>query len=121
MYTCTESPWRNVVNDQKLRNNLYELIQVISNYCYQNSDSVIFLNIRLVVLQSASMAFEEVNEDAVYTCVGHPLRKDIHNIVHWMLNDRFNAAINSILYTVANMGTLNWYQYFDHYVNVLDS
>ena len=42
--------------------------------------------------QSSSMAFDEVNEDAVYTCVGHPLRSDIRNIVHWMLNDNFQTA-----------------------------
>ena len=40
------------------------------------------------------MAFDEVTEDAVYTCVGHPLRKDIHNIVHWMLNEDFTSAFN---------------------------
>lgn len=44
------------------------------------------------------MAFDEVNEDNVYTCVGHPLRKDIENIVKWMLNDDFTTAYNSILH-----------------------
>lgn len=41
----------------------------------------------LNVLQSTWMAFKIVNEDTVYTCVGHPLKKDIDNIVHWLLND----------------------------------
>lgn len=51
----------------------------------------------LNVLQSSSMAFDTVNEDNVYTCVGHPLRRDISNIVNWMLNEDFTKAYNSIL------------------------
>ena len=43
------------------------------------------------------MAYEEVDEDNVYTCVGHPLRRDIENIVKWMLNEDFVNAYNSIL------------------------
>jgi len=43
------------------------------------------------------MAYNEVNEDNVYLCVGHPLRKDIENIVKWLLNDTFSTAFNSIL------------------------
>ena len=50
-----------------------------------------------VVFQSTFMAYDAVDEDAVYTCVGHPLRKDIENIVYWVLNDGFTAAYNSIL------------------------
>ncbi|XP_046557469.1 replication factor C subunit 5-like, partial [Haliotis rubra] len=50
----------------------------------------------LNILQSASMAYEEVNEDNVYTCVGHPLRRDIENIVNWVLNENFTAAYNNI-------------------------
>ena len=42
------------------------------------------------------MAFDEVTEDNVYTCVGHPLRKDIQNIVNWMLNENFTVAYNNI-------------------------
>lgn len=41
----------------------------------------------LNVLQSTWMAFKHVSEDNVYTCVGHPLKKDIENIVYWLLND----------------------------------
>jgi len=43
------------------------------------------------------MAYSEVNEDNVYLCVGHPLRKDIENILNWMLNESFTTAFNSIL------------------------
>lgn len=51
----------------------------------------------LNVLQSSSMAYSEVNEDNVYLCVGHPLRKDIENILNWMLNDSFTTAFNNIM------------------------
>lgn len=40
----------------------------------------------LNVLQSTWMAFKNVTEDTVYTCVGHPLKSDIKNIVHKLLN-----------------------------------
>ena len=51
----------------------------------------------LLFFQSASMAFDKVTEDNVYICVGHPLRKDIDNIIRWLLNTNFNEAYNSIL------------------------
>uniref|UniRef100_A0A336KMU1 Activator 1 subunit 5 n=1 Tax=Culicoides sonorensis TaxID=179676 RepID=A0A336KMU1_CULSO len=38
------------------------------------------------VLQSTWMSFKNVTEETVYTCVGHPLPKDIENIVNWLLN-----------------------------------
>jgi replication factor C subunit 3/5 len=41
----------------------------------------------LNVLQSTWMAFKDVTEDNVYTCVGHPLKKDVENIIYWLLND----------------------------------
>lgn len=41
----------------------------------------------LNVLQSTWMAFKDVTEENVYTCVGHPQKKDIENIVYWLLND----------------------------------
>jgi len=44
------------------------------------------------------MAYDEVTEDNVYLCVGHPPRRDIENIVKWMLNDHFSDAYGSILY-----------------------
>jgi len=48
------------------------------------------------ILQSCSMAFPIVNEDNVYTCVGHPLKVDITNIVNWALNEEFKVAYNKI-------------------------
>lgn len=43
------------------------------------------------------MAYDIVNEENVYLCVGHPLRTDIANVVNWMLNDTFHQAYQSIL------------------------
>ncbi|XP_070573347.1 replication factor C subunit 5-like isoform X2 [Ptychodera flava] len=51
----------------------------------------------LNILQSTSMAYDVVSEDNVYTCVGHPLKSDIANIVGWMLNDNFSTAYNNII------------------------
>ena len=51
----------------------------------------------LNVLQSTHMAHGRVTEDSVYTCVGHPLKSDITNIVKWLLNDDFTTAFRSIL------------------------
>ncbi|XP_063613930.1 replication factor C subunit 5-like, partial [Penaeus indicus] len=57
----------------------------------------------LNILQSTAMAYKEVSEDNVYTCVGHPLRSDITNIINWMLNEDFQLAYKSILFTVNPM------------------
>lgn len=43
----------------------------------------------LNILQSTSMAYTTVNQDAVYTCTGHPLATDIADMVKWLLNDTF--------------------------------
>ncbi|XP_070206078.1 replication factor C subunit 5-like isoform X2 [Littorina saxatilis] len=51
----------------------------------------------LNILQSTSMAYDLVDEDSVYNCVGHPLRQDIENIVNWLLNESFCKAYNNIL------------------------
>ena len=52
----------------------------------------------LNVLQSCAMAYDGVvNEDNVYTCVGHPLKTDIRDIVTWMLNEPFSVAYNNIM------------------------
>ncbi|XP_052074255.1 replication factor C subunit 5-like isoform X1 [Mytilus californianus] len=50
----------------------------------------------LNIMQSTHMAYEEVNENNVYTCVGHPLRRDIENIVNWVLNENFTTAYRNI-------------------------
>nr|CAH7766946.1 unnamed protein product [Callosobruchus chinensis] len=50
----------------------------------------------LNVLQSTWLAYKNVTEDNVYTCVGHPLRKDIENIFKWLLNSDFKTTYNNI-------------------------
>lgn len=51
----------------------------------------------LNVLQSTSMAFDTVNEDNVYTCVGHPLRKDIERILETLMStESFEKAFDEI-------------------------
>lgn len=52
----------------------------------------------LNVLQSTWMAYKNVTEDNVYTCVGHPLKSDITSIVNWMLNvESFKEIYESML------------------------
>ncbi|KAG6452826.1 replication factor C subunit 5 [Manduca sexta] len=41
----------------------------------------------LNTLQSTWLAYRHVTEDNVYTCVGHPLRSDINNILNMLLNE----------------------------------
>ncbi|XP_047504140.1 replication factor C subunit 5 [Pieris napi] len=41
----------------------------------------------LNTLQSTWLAYRDVTEDNVYTCVGHPLRSDINSILNWLLNE----------------------------------
>ncbi|XP_026477035.1 replication factor C subunit 5-like [Ctenocephalides felis] len=51
----------------------------------------------LNILQSTSMAFDVVNEENVYTCVGHPIPNDISHIVRWLLNEKhFKETYNNI-------------------------
>ncbi|KAK4873627.1 hypothetical protein RN001_012987 [Aquatica leii] len=50
----------------------------------------------LNVLQSTWLAFKNVTEDNVYTCVGHPLKSDIENIIKWLLNETFKTTYNNI-------------------------
>ncbi|CAB3382038.1 Hypothetical predicted protein [Cloeon dipterum] len=58
----------------------------------------------LNILQSTSMAYPEVNEDSVYSCVGQPLRSDIANIIKWLLNEQFRVAYYNIQELKINKG-----------------
>lgn len=49
----------------------------------------------LNVLQSTWLAYKEVTEETVYTCVGHPLKSDIENIIKWLLNEEFETVYKS--------------------------
>jgi len=62
----------------------------------------------LNILQSTSMAYKEVTGDNVYTCVGHPLKNDISNIVKWLLNEDFSSAYKSILHCISSPVILFW-------------
>ena len=48
-------------------------------------------------LQSTWLAYGNVNEENVYSCVGHPLPVDIKNIINWLLNETYEFAYSSIL------------------------
>ncbi|KAG8037349.1 hypothetical protein G9C98_005559 [Cotesia typhae] len=50
----------------------------------------------LNVLQSTWLAFGDVTETNVYSCVGHPLPIDIKNIVNWLLNEQYFSAYSKI-------------------------
>ena len=68
------------------------------------------------------MAYDIVDENNVYTCVGHPLKKDIRDIVTWMLNNPFSVAYNNIM----NVKTLKGLSLQDivtevhHFIHQLD-
>ena len=57
----------------------------------------------LNILQSTSMAHDEVSEKTVYLCTGQPLPSDIAQIVEWMLNLDFSTAYNSECVVVYNI------------------
>lgn len=48
----------------------------------------------LNMLQSAATAFPQVTEESVYTCVGHPLKSDIIDIITKLLNESFTVTFN---------------------------
>ncbi|CAG9786793.1 unnamed protein product [Diatraea saccharalis] len=51
----------------------------------------------LNTLQSTWLAYRDVTEDHVYTCVGHPLRADINAIINWLLNENdFSTCFQNI-------------------------
>ncbi|CAN7987194.1 unnamed protein product, partial [Ixodes hexagonus] len=58
----------------------------------------------LNILQSTSMAFEEVTENNVYQCVGHPLKSDISNMVTTLLNEDFAFSYDQINKLKVNKG-----------------
>ena len=74
------------------------------------------------ILQSCSMAFDIVNEDNVYTCVGHPLKIDITNIVNWALNEDFSVAYTNIqdLKAVKGLSLVDILTEIHTYVHKLD-
>lgn len=51
----------------------------------------------LHVLQATSLSSDIIDEESVYTCVGHPLPNDIANVYHWLLNDDLPEAYKKIM------------------------
>ncbi len=41
------------------------------------------------------MASDEVSEEAVYTCTGNPMPRDVQQIVEWIMNQSFAEAFAS--------------------------
>ncbi|GAX72584.1 hypothetical protein CEUSTIGMA_g40.t1 [Chlamydomonas eustigma] len=58
----------------------------------------------LNILQSCHMAFEKVDADAVYLCTGHPMPRDIEEVVRLLFNASFNDAFEGILELQVNKG-----------------
>uniref|UniRef100_A0AC34QJI0 AAA+ ATPase domain-containing protein n=1 Tax=Panagrolaimus sp. JU765 TaxID=591449 RepID=A0AC34QJI0_9BILA len=50
----------------------------------------------LNILQSTALAFEVVNEDAVYACVGQPQPQEIKKILRLMLDSTFETAYEGL-------------------------
>lgn len=50
----------------------------------------------LNILQSTSLAFDVVNEDAVYACVGQPQPQEIRKILRLMLDGTFESAYEGL-------------------------
>lgn len=50
----------------------------------------------LNILQSTALAFDEVDENAVYACVGQPQPKDIKNILRTVLDQSFEKAFEAL-------------------------
>ncbi len=46
-------------------------------------------------VQATSMASDEISEEAVYTCTGNPLPRDVQQIVEWIMNQNFAEAFAS--------------------------
>lgn len=51
----------------------------------------------LNILQCTHVGFSHVNEENVYLCTGNPLRKDIQQMIDWMLNEDFTTAYKNIM------------------------
>merc|ERR1719373_295317 len=47
-------------------------------------------------MQSAHMAYPEVNIESVHLCTGAPLPKDLEQVCNWLLNSSFKEAYDNI-------------------------
>lgn len=62
----------------------------------------------LNILQSTWLAFKNVTEENVFTCVGHPLKSDIEIIVKWLLNEDIKTCYKNILELKMIKGLALW-------------
>lgn len=58
----------------------------------------------LNILQSTSLAFDPITEEAIHLCVGHPLKRDISNMAKTLLNEDFQTAFTHIKTLKNNKG-----------------
>lgn len=52
----------------------------------------------LNIMQSTHLAFNKVNEENVYNCVGHPSKNDMLSVINWLLNDDFTTIYNRLIH-----------------------
>lgn len=73
-------------------------------------------------MQSCALAFDKVDENNVYTCVGHPLKSDIRDIVTWMLNEPFSTAYKNTLElkTLKGLSLQDIVSEVHHFIHQLD-
>ena len=74
-----------------------EIMQPFRHFFHTFNCCCFFLLKVLNILQSCALAFDKVDENNVYTCVGHPLKGDIRDIITWMLNEPFSVAYQNTL------------------------
>ncbi|GFR43970.1 hypothetical protein Agub_g5114, partial [Astrephomene gubernaculifera] len=58
----------------------------------------------LNILQSCHMAFDQVDQHAVYACTGHPLPADISSVLAWLLNDRVADVFQKVIQLQVDKG-----------------
>ncbi|RNA30478.1 replication factor C subunit 5 [Brachionus plicatilis] len=52
----------------------------------------------LNIMQSTHLAFNKVNEENVYNCVGHPSKNDMLRVINSLLNDDFTTIYNKLIH-----------------------
>lgn len=52
----------------------------------------------LNIMQSTHLAFNKVDEENVYACVGHPSKNDMLSVINWLLNDDFTTIYNRLIH-----------------------
>lgn len=58
----------------------------------------------LNIMQSTHLAFNKINEENVYNCVGHPSKNDMISLINWLLNDDFTTIYNRLIHLKTTRG-----------------